>query len=256
MDKELNNKIIPRNLKAHDQPGYSTTLPSGRVLLHYVGIYQGPDDLEEYYSWLEQINRKHCTPQMTDEWLAKTFPEAKHLMIRNLKSSIETDRKCLDYAEELRKQYEEIIYLKASKETEDYWRSIVENVFLFQFTHDRNALVHHNKFGLYPLKREERIKKNQRMLSILKPGGISGFAEGQITPEQIIKAKEYPMTSLIEFKNNLACCPFHIEKTPSFHYYSDKNRAHCYGCHKSCDAIDLYILLHNCSFKEAVRKLQ
>ena len=29
-----------------------------------------------------------------------------------------------------------------------------------------------------------------------------------------------------------ACCPFHNEKTPSFHIIPSKGQYYCFGCHK------------------------
>ena len=34
-----------------------------------------------------------------------------------------------------------------------------------------------------------------------------------------------------------ACCPFHHEKTPSFHINDGKGYYHCFGCGESGDAI-------------------
>ena len=33
------------------------------------------------------------------------------------------------------------------------------------------------------------------------------------------------------------CCPFHNEKSPSFHVEPDKNFYYCFGCHAKGDAI-------------------
>jgi hypothetical protein len=36
----------------------------------------------------------------------------------------------------------------------------------------------------------------------------------------------------------IGLCPFHVEKTPSFHVYQDEGRFHCYGCMTRGDVID------------------
>ena len=74
--------------------------------------------------------------------------------------------------------------------------------------------------------------------------------------DAVLKAKTYPLSNFIEFTRYKACCPFHNEKTPSLHYYSKTNTAHCFGaCGKTYDAIDFYRAAHNCSFKKAVEEL-
>ncbi len=52
-----------------------------------------------------------------------------------------------------------------------------------------------------------------------------------------------------------ACCPFHKEKTPSFHVTPDKNFYHCFGCGASGDAISFIREFDNLSFNEAVEDL-
>lgn len=74
--------------------------------------------------------------------------------------------------------------------------------------------------------------------------------------DSVTHAKNYPMTDLLEFKQNKARCPYHNEKTPSFTYFPKTNTCYCFGCNKVADSIDLYQKLNNCSFKEAVEKLQ
>lgn len=72
----------------------------------------------------------------------------------------------------------------------------------------------------------------------------------------ILKAKEYPIERLIEFKQGKACCLWHNEKDPSLHYYREQNVVYCFGgCGKSFDAIDVVRQIRGCSFSEAVKLL-
>lgn len=82
---------------------------------------------------------------------------------------------------------------------------------------------------------------------------FTGLIEG-ITPESILRAREYPIGTLIKVVQNKAKCLWHSEKTASLHVYKT-NTVHCFGCDKSGDAIDVYMGLKNCSFKEAVLAL-
>ena len=49
------------------------------------------------------------------------------------------------------------------------------------------------------------------------------------------------------------CCPFHGEKTPSFHVYDD--HFHCFGCGAHGDAISFVMQSQGSSFAEAVEQL-
>lgn len=52
-----------------------------------------------------------------------------------------------------------------------------------------------------------------------------------------------------------ACCPFHGEKTPSFHVDDAKGFYYCFGCGAKGDAIGFLMALDNLSFVEAVERL-
>jgi len=54
-------------------------------------------------------------------------------------------------------------------------------------------------------------------------------------------------------KNYKACCPFHNEKTPSFHIFDD--HYHCFGCGAHGDAISFEMAAAGLSFMEAVEAL-
>ena len=52
-----------------------------------------------------------------------------------------------------------------------------------------------------------------------------------------------------------ACCPFHHEKTPSFHVSRDKQMYHCFGCGVGGNVYTFIMEYENFSFPEAVKLL-
>ena len=53
----------------------------------------------------------------------------------------------------------------------------------------------------------------------------------------------------------VALCPFHVEKTPSFHVSRDRQQFYCFGCEKGGDAIAFVREFEGLTFVEALRKL-
>ena len=51
------------------------------------------------------------------------------------------------------------------------------------------------------------------------------------------------------------CCPFHNEKTPSFHVLQDKQIFYCFGCKRGGGVINFIMEEENLSFPDAVRFL-
>jgi DNA primase len=51
------------------------------------------------------------------------------------------------------------------------------------------------------------------------------------------------------------CCPFHQEKTPSFHVRVDRGVYHCFGCGAHGNAIDFVMALDRLDFPEALERL-
>ncbi|WP_374296893.1 DNA primase [Acinetobacter sp.] len=51
------------------------------------------------------------------------------------------------------------------------------------------------------------------------------------------------------------CCPFHQEKTPSFHVYRDKAYYHCFGCQANGNAIRFLMEIDNRPFIDVMKDL-
>lgn len=50
-------------------------------------------------------------------------------------------------------------------------------------------------------------------------------------------------------------CPFHSERTPSFHVNPERQTFHCFGCHAGGDVFGFLMQLHGLTFPEAVERL-
>ena len=79
-----------------------------------------------------------------------------------------------------------------------------------------------------------------------------------LNSESIQQLKEIAkITDFIQTKpkgsNNVALCPFHNERTPSFTIPKQNNTYKCFGCSKSGDIFSLIMHLHNLSFIESVK---
>jgi hypothetical protein len=98
----------------------------------------------------------------------------------------------------------------------------------------------------------ETLEKKGRTL-LMNIRILFGQEKG-ITPEMIAKAREYPITELIQHNRSMfAKCPFHNEDNPSF--FIKKNFGYCFSCQASADSIDLYMFLNKVGFKTAVNYL-
>lgn len=77
-----------------------------------------------------------------------------------------------------------------------------------------------------------------------------------ITDDDIQRAKDYPIEELVQFDRMGKCLAFcHEEKTPSMSWHRKRNRAHCFGCGRSFNAIDVLMVRDGLSFIDAVKRL-
>ncbi len=68
-------------------------------------------------------------------------------------------------------------------------------------------------------------------------------------------AREYLRDLKHSGKSWSALCPFHEEKTPSFHINPERGLFYCFGCATGGDAIRFYMNVERLSFKEAIDAL-
>ena len=122
----------------------------------------------------------------------------------------------------------------------------------------KNSMLFRVQSWRYILEKEELRKQFQPTLRLIELRSQPKKENtNMITDEDIQKAKEYPLESLLpeEVKRGMTLCPLHNEKSPSFQVKKN-NTWVCYGCGEHGDSIDLYQKLNNTSFLEAVRNLQ
>ncbi len=81
--------------------------------------------------------------------------------------------------------------------------------------------------------------------------------KGQITPEMIERASQYPIHELIEFDaRGMALCFNHEEKTGSLHLNKKTNTCRCFGsCQQTFNPLHVLKIRDKMSFPDAVRKL-
>lgn len=97
----------------------------------------------------------------------------------------------------------------------------------------------------------KQIVKIQNELYYTRP---SMKKDKGITQEMIERAKQYPYKDLLDVKREMAICPFHADKDPSF---SVKNNfGYCFSCGWKGDTIAFYMDKMGASFPEAVKALQ
>jgi hypothetical protein len=111
------------------------------------------------------------------------------------------------------------------------------------------SLINDQEKELRPLKLEATALLNH------VNGKEAGPVAGKTTPEMIEQARQYPITSIIDFpKGRHRCCPFHEDSNPSMALYD--NHVHCFVCNRTWDSISATMELDGVTFREAVLALQ
>lgn len=99
----------------------------------------------------------------------------------------------------------------------------------------------------YELIIEERVKRRDQLKKTLNYVGV------KLSNNDLITAKQRPITDYIDFKGGFVKCLWHSEKTASMKYYSKNNKVHCFGGCGSKDVIDVVQQIHNCDLSKAIK---
>jgi DNA primase len=83
--------------------------------------------------------------------------------------------------------------------------------------------------------------------------------KNNVQHSDIAAARAVPIVGVVgaavELKRDFGLCPFHAERSPSFHVDRRRNRFKCFGCGASGDTIEFVRLIQHIGFAEAVRSL-
>src|SRR6266700_5143938 len=82
----------------------------------------------------------------------------------------------------------------------------------------------------------------------------------RISPVDIEAAQSVPIAAVVGQyialnRQGFALCPFHNERSPSFHVEPKRNIAHCFGCGVTCNPITFLQRFRQLDFVAAVREL-
>lgn len=170
--------------------------------------------------------------------LATLTKIGKENMKRYLLNEIECAKEDLKEADRIEKRAKFIIDTKSASENHWFWEEVARILFI------------------EPLRvgREQYIKQCVFKLSKLNNKKLKN--KGGITDQDIMNAREVPITNFIDVNPNGWCkCPFHNETKSSFKYYPKQNSFYCYSCNKGGSVIDFIMQSQNIDFKSAVKFL-
>lgn len=95
---------------------------------------------------------------------------------------------------------------------------------------------------------EDYQVKKQNLLKKLKYVGL------KFNNDKLTLARQAPISDFLEFNNaGFTKCPFHSEKTGSFHLIKSKNKAFCFGGCGVKDVLEVVQQINNCDFKNALK---
>ena len=216
-------------------------IPGWLRLLEKTGDYT-----QEEISILENVDEEalKCANELEDEFFEFT---------KKYRTSLEEFKKELpaDEIKELRLKFLDYKIDRLNRLVESIWKKYEESI--------TTDVPYWLRKAVLDINNPDRIEGVIRHLSVEKhllehPDDINKI--NRVTPEEIAHALNFPFDQLLKFnKMGFALCPFHPEKTPSFHFIKRLNRGHCFGCQWHGDVINLLMDRDHLDFRAAVRNL-
>ncbi len=199
----------------------------------------------QFYQWAYRIEKelkekaRLTGPKTESDWL-EIFPEAKKVIpvkLKDWENRAETARILVNRAIELVKN-------KSQQEYQWFWMDFIK--YTFQPTQEfieAKRQLKRLQWAVPTKKKKIRMTNFKYQLEKAKTQDILHVAQIYGLP---IKKSGLTYKTL---------CPKHSEKTASFCIYPPTHYV-CFGCSVKGDVISFVQLIDNCSFKEAVLKLQ
>lgn len=158
------------------------------------------------------------------------------------KACNQTEQECWEYLDELdyhlRKAEKERDESAIRQEARQWAESLPD-----AYETKRQLLLERLRNATTETEKQERLKHYK-----VFTGKIKTFP-----PEQIERARNYPIKDLIGTTRNIAQCPFHDDRTASMNIKN--NYYHCHACSITGDTIDFLMRRDGLTFQEAVLKL-
>lgn len=183
------------------------------------------------------VNKNMKQNKINNDELIKIFPEAKKIIFLKI--------------EELEK--ERHLMVKLIKKELKCIKNISDEVSQF---------IYREIVKIWHIGRLREIESHILKLKIMiKANNSKKKNKKWITEKQIQNVLQIPIESLINWPlrkcgiDFIGLCPFHKEKNPSFHIYTETNSFYCFGCGKGGNVINFIRILHGYSFPEAVNHL-
>ncbi|MFA5321194.1 MAG: CHC2 zinc finger domain-containing protein [Smithella sp.] len=148
------------------------------------------------------------------------------------------------------KDFMKEIYRDKIRELKENYKKICDN----DYKNDKNYMIPYSirKF-IRLISGEGRVEKQIKDYA-MRLRVLEYCIEGQINPDMIVRAREYPIESIVESKRGYIVCPFHEDSNPSM--WIKNNFGYCFSCGTYADSIELFMKVHGVGFVEAVKKMQ
>ncbi len=195
----------------------------------------------EFWSWAAKVEKDwiESLPRFTDKELLGIFPEAKTILplkIREWKEELCRVRNLI-------KSKLRVIYRQSDPGRRWVGLEVLKQSGGQRFTEIQRHIM--------------RLQKQLAVSQDRKP------KDGAITQERVQQALFVPLADIVAQRMKLrksgktftGLCPFHNEKTSSFHIYPADNRFYCFGCQKGGNVINFVRELEGLSFREAIEYL-
>jgi hypothetical protein len=223
-------------------------MPASERIIH---PYTKPtvDEIENAKIWAEKNGDNHpeYLHKLEEQWKkGRKVPSERELIIQHpelrpmtLEKIAEIEEETAEIRHKLKDFFEYVVETTSDDFTRWFWKYVATSM------------------------QEPLLSSGKKRLHILRSALSSGNNNRQQDDANLENARAFPILELAEQstqmrrtgRSHLGRCPFHEEKTASFHVYPSQNRFHCYGCNRDGDSISFVMERDSVGFREAINTL-